>query len=65
MLINFLHVNSDILVVYDVFPSDKTEAQCLARRTKSFVLLDQELYKWSLTEILQRCIPTEQGRRLL
>jgi hypothetical protein len=34
-------------------------------RPKSFVLLDRELYKRSPTRNLQRCIPTEQGRKLL
>jgi hypothetical protein len=46
-------------LVHDVLPTDRTEARCLACRVKSFVLLDQELYKQSPTRILQRCIPTE------
>ena len=41
------------------------EARRLARRAKSFVLVDGELYKWSHTGILQRCIPIEQGKHLL
>jgi hypothetical protein len=52
-------------LVRGVLLSDKTEVRRLARHAKSFVLLDQELYKWSSTGILQRCIPTEQGRKLL
>jgi hypothetical protein len=39
-------------LVRGVLPSDKTEAQRLARHAKSFVLLDRELYKRSLTGIL-------------
>jgi hypothetical protein len=39
-------------LVCGVLPTDKTEARRLARRAKSFVLLDQELYKQSLTGIL-------------
>jgi hypothetical protein len=35
------------------------------RHVKSFALLDRELYKQSPTGILQRCIPTEQGKKLL
>ena len=38
---------------------DKTEARWLAHRTKSFVLVENELYKRSNTEILQCCIPIE------
>ena len=41
------------------------EARRLARRTKSFVLIEGELYKRSHTGILQRYIPIEQGKQLL
>ena len=44
---------------------DKTEARRLARRAKPFAIVDGELYRWSHTGILQRCIPIEQGKRLL
>ena len=44
---------------------DKTEARRLARRAKSFVLVEGEFYKWSHTGILQLCIPMEQGKLLL
>ena len=36
----------------DALPTDKTEARRLAHRTKSFVLVEEELYKWSHTGIL-------------
>ena len=49
----------------DTLPTDKTEARRLACHTKSFVLVEGELYKWSHTGILQLCIPIEQGRLLL
>ena len=41
---------------------DKTEAQRLARRAKSFVVIEGELYRRSHTRILQSCIPIEQGK---
>ena len=43
----------------DTLPMDKTEARWLARRTKSFVLVEGELYKRSHTGILQLYIPSE------
>ena len=49
----------------EVLPADKTEAQRLSRRAKSFVVIKGELYKSSHTRILQCCIPTEQGEDLL
>ena len=41
------------------------EARWLAHRAKSFVVIEEEFYKRSLTRILQRCIPTKQGKDLL
>ncbi|XP_066382909.1 uncharacterized protein [Miscanthus floridulus] len=49
----------------DILPANKTEARWLARRAKSFVLVEGELYKRSHIEILQLCIPSEQGKLLL
>jgi ribonuclease HI len=46
-------------------PSDQTEARCIARRAKSFVLMDGELYKRGAAGILMRCILGDQGRELL
>ena len=43
----------------DTLPMDKTEARRLARRAKSFVLVEGELYKRSHIGILQLCIPGE------
>jgi hypothetical protein len=46
-------------------PSDQTEARCIARRAKAFVLIDGELYKRGAAGILMRCIPRDQGHELL
>ena len=48
-------------LLHDTLPMDKTEARRLARRAKSFVLMEGELYKRSYTRILQRCIPFRIG----
>ena len=49
----------------EVLPTDKMKARQLTRRTKSFVIIEGELYRRSHTGILQRCIPIEQGKQLL
>jgi len=49
----------------EVLPTNKMEARWLTRWAKSFVVIKGELYKHSHTRILQRCIPTEQGKDLL
>ncbi|XP_072148483.1 uncharacterized protein [Setaria viridis] len=52
-------------LVRDTLPADRTEARRIARRAKSFTIIDQELYKKSHTWILQHCIPIEQGKPLI
>jgi hypothetical protein len=48
-------------------PLDQAEARRSARRAKSFILLGdgKELYPWSPSGILQRCISTAEGQELL
>jgi ribonuclease HI len=46
-------------------PSDQTEARRIARRAKTFVLIDGELYKRGADGILMWCILDDQGRELL
>ncbi|RLM73650.1 uncharacterized protein C2845_PM15G06780 [Panicum miliaceum] len=46
-------------LIRETLPTNKTEARRIVRCAKSFVLIDQKLYKWSHTGILQRCIPIE------
>jgi len=45
-----------------VLPSDCAQARRVARRAKSFVVIDRELYKRSPSGVLQRCIPIPEGR---
>jgi ribonuclease HI len=52
-------------LIQGVLPLDQTQAQRLAQRAKSFMLLDRELYKCSASGILQRCIPLKDERQLL
>jgi len=63
-LVDWIMLYLDYLL-RDMLPMDKMEARRLAHRAKSFVLVEDELYKRSHTRILQRCIPIEQGKRLL
>jgi hypothetical protein len=49
-------------LVRETLPVTKIEARQLACHAKSFAIIRDELYKKSRTGILQRCIPTEQGK---
>ena len=47
-------------------PADKTEIECLIRRSKHYVLVDGNLMRKSAKEgILQKCINQEEGVKLL
>jgi len=48
-----------------VLPSNHAQARHLARRAKSFVLIDNELHKRSPSGVLQRCIPIPEGKKLI
>jgi hypothetical protein len=46
-------------------PSDRSKARRIARMTKSFTLVDGELYKCTALGVLQRCVPILRGCELL
>jgi hypothetical protein len=52
-------------LICEALSADKTKARWLARCAKSFIVIGEELYKKSNTGVLQRSIPTEQGKRML
>jgi len=52
-------------MIRGVQPSNRAQARHLARRAKSFVLIDDELYKRSPSGVLQRCIPIPEGKELI
>ena len=49
----------------EVLLLERTEARQIARCAKTFVVLGDELYKWSPSGVLMKCIPTNQGKQLL
>ena len=49
----------------EVLPPKWTEARQIARRAKTFITFGTELYKRSLSGVLMKCIPTDQGKQLL
>lgn len=46
-------------------PPDQTEARRLARRVKSYRIIDQELYWRGHNDVLQRCVLKVEGQSLL
>jgi len=52
-------------LINGTLPLDQAKARCVARRAKTFFLLDGEMYKRSPSGILMRCIPRQQGIKLV
>ena len=52
-------------MIRGVLTSNRAQARHLARRAKSFLLIDNELYKHSPSGVLQRCIPIPEGKELI
>ena len=46
-------------------PEDQNVARCIVERTKAYKVHEGEIYKKSVTGVLQRCISEEEGRQLL
>jgi hypothetical protein len=46
-------------------PEDLVEARRVIRRSKAFTVVKGELYKRSISGVLQRCITPEEGRVIL
>jgi hypothetical protein len=48
-----------------VIPNDETETRHFARRAKGYLINNDEPYRRSTPDILQWCIPIEEGMALL
>jgi hypothetical protein len=46
-------------------PKDTVEARRITRRSKTFVVVNGELYKKSISVVLQRCITPQEGQTIL
>jgi hypothetical protein len=46
-------------------PEDAIEARRIIRRSKAFVILQGNLYKKSITGVLQRCVTPQEGQVIL
>jgi len=54
-------------LLHEVLPEDRNTAHRIARRAKTFTVIDGELYKRSPSEtgVLMKCIPIAHGKELL
>ena len=49
----------------ELLQPERTKARWIAQRAKTFIALDDKLYKRSPLGELMKCIPTNQGKQLL
>ena len=52
-------------MLHNQLPSDATEAKRITRRSKAFTIINGELYKQSISGVLQRCIDPKDGKSIL
>jgi hypothetical protein len=52
-------------MVNKTLPEDVVEARRIVRRSKAFVILQEKLYKKSITCVLQRCVTPQEGQIIL
>jgi hypothetical protein len=52
-------------MLHKTLPEDIVEAQRIVRRSKAFVVVKGELYKKSISVVLQRCVTPEEGQAIL
>ena len=46
-------------------PEDENEARKTQRRSKSYTIINAEVYKRNVTGVLQRCVEPQEGRQIL
>ncbi|KAK1615371.1 hypothetical protein QYE76_020888 [Lolium multiflorum] len=52
-------------ILRKTIPDDPVEARRIIRRSKAFTVIKGELYKRSISGVLQRCVTPEEGRTIL
>jgi hypothetical protein len=52
-------------MINKILPKDVVEAWRIMRRSKAFVVVKGELYKKSISRVLQRCVTPQEGQAIL
>ena len=51
-------------LIHGTLPQDVAKAQRISRRSKAFTIINKQLYKRSISHVLQKCINEEYGKAL-
>ncbi|KAK1694005.1 hypothetical protein QYE76_010702 [Lolium multiflorum] len=52
-------------LINGTLPVDENESRRIQRRSKAYTIINGEVYKRSVTGVLQRCVEPEEGREML
>jgi transposase InsO family protein len=52
-------------MVSGILPKDENESRRIQRRSKAYTIINGEVYKRSVTGVLQRCVEPEEGKEML
>jgi hypothetical protein len=52
-------------MINKTLPEDTVEARRIIRRSKAFFIVQEKLYKKSITGVLQRCVTPQEGQEIL
>ena len=52
-------------LIEGTLPQYVAEARRISRRSKAFTVINRQLYKRSISQVLQKCIDEENGKALL
>src|SRR3954471_6234727 len=52
-------------LIHGTLPQDIAESRHISRRSKAFTITNKQLYKRSISQVLQKCIDEEDDKALL
>ncbi|KAK1618831.1 hypothetical protein QYE76_024348 [Lolium multiflorum] len=52
-------------LINDTLPDDENESRRIQRRSKAYTFINGEVYKRSVTGVLQRCVEPKEGKEML
>jgi hypothetical protein len=52
-------------LISGTLPADENESRRIQRRSKAYTIINGEVYKRSVTGVLQRCVEPEEGKEML
>jgi hypothetical protein len=80
MMVDYMEIDAPVFLVQEAptwvkpikellinggLPADEVESRRIQRRSKADTIINGEMYKRSVTGVLQRCVEPEEGKEML